>query len=617
MTPPAVVELSGLNQNAATTAGGTGTVSFRLMTPISGQDGVVYAMASYEEYVMSLGTWSGNAPALRSTDLTNSLYQVKVELDDWKEVFAAPLPASVSTLAGMRALAVSDLPSPPAGYVPWALVGVAGGIATLDQSSLLSASERPPNAATYALGAGLLNATLLTDSGMSGVVTLSSGVYQNKIFNVTRLIMPNDNTILINCRVIANSINGVSLDANTGLETGRRLVNCEIINAGGRALAGAGFSAIRVLGKKAGDDFALVGRSHAEPTFLDGCACRDFNPLPAAHFDGVQIVTTPAAPVIIRDCDFNMNAESGWVVPGDAGSTGAIFVAYDVAIGQADPDPARVGKVYVLNSKLQSSTGNYTVVVSEPGVTVANCAIGSGTTGPESLTTGHVSGWGNTDLSGVPLVTDIHGSDLGDYLLAGDSRVASAQTFAALSDVNMTGVQDGQVPTWSAGQSKFLPATPAAGGGGSGGTRQTIVSSFITSGSTPTANTGGAWLPVAGTSRALAAVVGEQVAAEYSFTVDSQADTFYDIGVVVAGALVRLLHCPTFPPDPSYEGMAEYVPDNPARFIGTGILPWFIAASGDISGGNVTFCVARKSGGNGVFDMNDALPVRYSLYNNH
>lgn len=614
MSAPAAVAISGLNENAATSAGGTGTVSFQLMMPISGHDGVAYAMAIPQTYTMALGSWIGGSPSLRSTDLTASFYKVIVNLDDWQEVFLAPLPASITTLAGMRAIAISDAPPLSLGLVPWSLVGVPGGVATLGPDGTLTLGQR----GGYGVGAGLLNAALLVDSGLSGSVTLASGVYQNKIFNVTHLIIPNNNTVLVNCRIIANNVNGVSLDANTGLETGRRLVNCEIINAGGRALAGAGFSAVRVLGKQLGDDFALVGRSHAEPTFFDNCACHSFRPLAGAHFDGVQVVTTPAAPVIVRGCDFNMNLDAGFTSPLDAGSTGAIFFApNDVAIGGGDPAPSRVGKMYVMGSRLQSVTGNYTIVIAGEGCSIIDCAIGAGTTATENITAAHVSGEGNTDLVGNPLMTDIHGTDLGDYLLAGDPRGGGggSSTFASLTDVSVGGVANGQVPAWNATDHHWEPVDQATGGGG--GTRMSVISGFITTGVTASADTGGAWLPVAGTTKSIAAVVGNQVAAEYSFTVDSQGTCFYDIGVVVAGSVVRVLNCSTFPPSPGYEGMAEYVPDNPARFIGTHYIPWFIAASGDISGGNVTFCICRKSNGAGVIECQDELPIRYSLYNNH
>lgn len=618
MSAPAVVDLSGLNENAATSAGGTGTVSFQLIMPISGQDGIVYAMANPQIYVMAVGAWVGGSPSLRSTDMTASFYKVVVELDDWQEVFSAPLPASVTTLAGMRALATSDAPPLSLGLVPWALVGVPGGIATLGPAGTLAVSQRT----AYAAGVGLLDASLLVDSGLSGAQTLASGVYQNKIFNVDGgLTISNDNTVLVNCRIVADTTVAVRMDANTGLEVGRRLVNCEIVNPGGRAIGGAGFSAIRVLGKQLGDDFALVGRSHAESTFFDNCACNSFRPGATVHFDGVQVVTTPAAPVIVRGCDFNMNLDAGYVAPLDSGSTGAIFFdPSDVPIGGGDPDPDRVGKMYVIGCRLQSNTGNYTLVIAGEGCSVIDCSIGTGTTGTENLTAAHVSGWGNTDLAGNPLRTDVHGTDLGDYLIVGDPRGGSgggSSTFAGLTDVNVAGVANGQVPAFNATSHKWEPVDQAVGGGG-GGTRMTIISGSITTGNTaPSADTGGAWLPIPGTSRSIATLAGEQVAAEYSYTVDSQTTTFYDIGVVVAGAVVRALHCPTFPPGATYEGMAEFVPDNPSRFIGSHIIPWFIAQAGDISGGNVTFCVCRKSNGSGSFDMNDDLPVRYTLYNNH
>lgn len=144
-----------------------------------------------------------------------------------------------------------------------------------------------------------------------------------------------------------------------------------------------------------------------------------------------------------------------------------------------------------------------------------------------------------------------------------------------------------------------------------------ITAGSISSGNVAAVNTGGTWMPIAGTSQAIAAALGDQVRAEYGFLTNAGASTYYDIGVVVAGAIVRLLNSPTFPPDPSYEGMPEANPDQPNQFFGPAIDPWFNAASGDIAAGTVTFCLSWKSTGAGSLEMVPAIPVTFSLYNNH
>ena len=624
MTAPAVVVLSGENENAATAVGGTGTVSFLLMSPISGADGVVYAMASSEVYVMVNGEWV-QQPSLRATDNSLSYYKVIVTLDDWQEVFNAPLPAVITTLSAMRQLSISDAQMVvPEIFVPISMLGAANGVAQLGSDGLLKANQRPPAGAhVYAANAVALDESALQEGGFSGTLTMTQGqVIENKIIRVDSIVMHADHTELRNCKIIADNVNAIHVDAVTGLEIGRRIIGCEIINPAGRAIGGAGFTVENTYGHLLGDDFIELGRSHAEPTVIRGCKADSFRPLAAAHFDGVQMVTLPAAPVIIDDCDLFMNLDVGFTEPGDAGSTGGFFAAADVAINEeTDPDPARFGRVYISNSRFRSNTGNYSISIAENFsgvVTVEACAIGEGITAAENITASTVVyGGNNTDLAGAPLVTAIGSSDLGDYLLVGDPRQAGGSsgptTLDDLSDVDVGDAQSGQFlslvgATWE--------AVDAPSGGGGGGSPLSIVSNFITSGNVNIGGTGAVWTVIPGTQKAIAAVAGEKLSAAYGFGGIDISGLYFDIGVIVAGQIVRQLFSPAFPPGSGYEGAPGLIHD-PNVSGALSNAPFFTAAAGDLETGNCTFAIVCRGNPTGNFLMTADVPVTYTLYNNH
>lgn len=621
MTSPAVVVLSGENENAATAVGGTGQVSFQLMTPISGGDGVVYAMATAEIYLMIAGEWA-RQPNLRATDGTACLYKVIVNLDDWSEVFLAPLPSSVNTLSAMRALA-GDQPAGTEFFVPISMLGAAGGVAQLGSDGLLKTSQRPSAGHVYAANAVALDESTLQEGGFSGTLTMTEGqVIEDKIIRVDSIVMHADNTELRNCKIIADNVNAIHVDAVTGLEVGRRIVGCEIINPAGRAIGGAGFTVENTYGHLLGDDFIELGRSHAEPTVIRGCKADSFRPLAAAHFDGVQMVTLPAAPVIIDDCDLFMNLDAGFTEPGDAGSTGGFFAAADVAINEeADPSPTRFGQVYISNSRFRSNTGNYSVSIAENFsgiVTIEACAIGVGITASENITASTVVyGGNNTDLAGAPLITSIGSSDLGKYLLVGDPRQdggsSAPTTLDDLTDVNVGDAQNGQFlslvgATWE--------AVDAPSGGGGGGSPMSIVSNFITSGNVNIGGTGVVWTVIPGTQKAIAAVTGEKLSAAYGFGGIDISGLYFDIGVIVAGHIVRQLFSPTFPPGDGYEGAPGLIHD-PNVSGALSNAPFFTAAAGDLETGNCTFAIVCRGNPTGNFLMTDDVPVTYTLYNNH
>lgn len=483
----------------------TGYVTFQLLQPAV-VGGVVYGTNQLVMSPVVSGQFSSPVPLE-----TNALWQVTVQTDQWRAQFQVVVPPSPdpTTLGALFALSAAT-PQFPVQYIPYAQRDVPGGVATLDPSTgLVTASQLPAATALWALAeqyAGLSNPGAITDFAADPAqpLTLAAGIYQNKRFTVAQLIISHDDTKLINCDIVTTNANfGVRLDANTGLETGRYLEHCRITGAG-VALAGAGFRARLCEVYNNGDDSARLGRSHAEPTVFEFCHFHDFKPVAASHTDGVQCQTIPAADIVLFGCSISMNTATGYTLPGDAGYTAAVFVdTADVPVAGGDPEPARVGNVWVDSCKLSSSQ-NYSVVIDGANVDVSNSMLLPGTTAIESIQAGiTVTGHNNVDINGVPIVdTDIGGRSqrfvvvgdprltlalLGDVDLAGvaDANVLAynlaehfwepvaassggggSSTLADLTDVNLAGLVDGKFLEFSDSLGKWIPGTPAGGGGG-------------------------------------------------------------------------------------------------------------------------------------------------------
>lgn len=146
-----------------------------------------------------------------------------------------------------------------------------------------------------------------------------------------------------------------------------------------------------------------------------------------------------------------------------------------------------------------------------------------------------------------------------------------------------------------------------------GGSTRVVVRGAIVSGNVTPADTGGVWLPVSGTDVTIAASVGDQVGAEFMPLTHGDSGTRYDTGVIVGGALVRLLGSPTFPPGPGYEGLPGLYPDR--SYPGAHGFIDFVAGSGDLDGSAVRFCVAVKSTGAGTLYAESNHPLTYRLVN--
>lgn len=446
----------------------TGSVAFELLEPLA--DGPTL-WGDNGAFVASVVAGAFESPVVLEA---NAFWKITVQTDAMRRQFEAYVPAdpSSTSLAALWLLSITA-PTVPAQFVPYASRGVAGGVATLDSGGHVPTSQLPsgfggvmqPWELAEAYGT-LLDASIITDyaTDPDQSLTLASGTYLNLRFTCTQLLIPNDDTTLINCDIItSNNDYGIRIDAFTGFETGRRLEHCRVTGAG-VAFAGAGFRVRLCEVYNNGDDSARLGRAHAEQTVFEMCHFHDFKPKASAHADGFQIVTPPAADIVIWGCSASMNTAAGYTLPGDAGYTGALFVdTDDVPMPVDDPEPNRRGMIWVEHSKLFSSN-NYAVVISGPNTDISNCTLLPGTTAIESITGSNTAtGVGNVDTNGVPISdTAICGYPT-RFLLTDDPRI----TLDSLGNVDTSGVADGKVLTYNQGSAKWVPATPSGGGGGS------------------------------------------------------------------------------------------------------------------------------------------------------
>jgi hypothetical protein len=177
-------------------------------------------------------------------------------------------------------------------------------------------------------------------------------------------------------------------------------------------------------------------------------------------------------------------------------------------------------------------------------------------------------------------------------------------------------------PTATAGTNSTQIATTAfvttavSAVGGGGGSSPTFARAMVTSGDI-TATADASWTPVSGLTLALPAVAGDSVTLSLSCLLDvgSAASEFYDLGVLVGGSIVRAASTGTS--TPAAEGDPSLYPSTNVRFRGTTAVWDFDVASGDLSGGNVTFALLHKGAGTGKVFASAAYPLRWSARNDH
>lgn len=130
------------------------------------------------------------------------------------------------------------------------------------------------------------------------------------------------------------------------------------------------------------------------------------------------------------------------------------------------------------------------------------------------------------------------------------------------------------------------------GGGGSVATKPIVRQAYVTDGSgAALPSTSNAWAALTGFTLAIPAVVGDYVDIGVHAMRTNTTTAFLDIGVMVAGSIVRFLATGTS--SGALEGDPGFYFSN--GFTGQSASRGFTVVSGDLSGGNVTFAVVLKS----------------------
>lgn len=353
-------------------------------------------------------------------------------------------------------------PGPAATFVTQASVGQVGGPAgPLDAFGQVPAGQLRAPWEVAQRFAGLVDPTVLTpwpgnDPNLS-ITLAGNSSYSNWHFICSELHLPSSDTYLYNCRIECfNTDRGVRFDEDGGTATARILEHCQI-TAVGTATNGAGFTLRLCEVVDNGDDAARLGRSYAAETVFELCYFHDFKPPAGAHTDGIQVVTFPAADIRAYGCWIEMNTAAGYTKPADAGYTGAVFYdATDVPISPTDPQPHRVGRMWVDSCRLVS-TNNFSVVVDTDGVDISNSMLLPGTTAifsnpNDSIVTGH----NNVDANYQPIPNlDIVGA------------LPEPVTLGVLQDVDVltTAPIGGQGLGYSSVSKLWVPTTFGGGGG--------------------------------------------------------------------------------------------------------------------------------------------------------
>lgn len=155
--------------------------------------------------------------------------------------------------------------------------------------------------------------------------------------------------------------------------------------------------------------------------------------------------------------------------------------------------------------------------------------------------------------------------------------------------------------------------------GGGGGTAPTFARAIVTAGDI-TLPTDASWTPVAGLALALPAVAGDDVEIAVHCLIDfiGSAADFFDIVILVGGAIVRYASTGTSSPTGGNEGDPAFYPDTDVRFRGITSGMGLTLVSGDVSGGNVTFGLAhRGTGGTCKVFASANYPFRWRARNDH
>lgn len=160
----------------------------------------------------------------------------------------------------------------------------------------------------------------------------------------------------------------------------------------------------------------------------------------------------------------------------------------------------------------------------------------------------------------------------------------------------------------------YVEAAVAAGGGG--GTAATFARGYVTSGDVTPGLTA-AWTPVSGLAFSLAAVAGDEVEFTMNGLLSQTATAFFDLAVLVSGSIVRYASTGTASPTAAGEGDGAIYPLNASTLRPLSAYFSLAVASGDLTGGTVTFALIYKGDALGKVYASANYPLRWRIRNDH
>lgn len=579
-----------------------GTVDFQLVAPTA-TNGLLYG--NNEPITETVVSGEFSAPVKL---LADAWWRVIIQTDAVRDQFTVLVPAdpASTTLSALRELA-QPAPSPVTQFIPLSQRGAPGGVATLDVNGLIAAGQLPPEAAAMTeweiaeTFSGPSNEAIITDFSPTmdpnTPITLDANTtYENVHFVCSSLHIPSSTTVVRN--FIAECFNadlGIRFDEDGGTAIRRQLEHGRI-TAVGTATNGSGYELLLCDIVDNGDDAARLGRGRV-PTSFVFCHFHNFKPPAAAHTDGIQVVTWPAADILVWGCSIEMAPAPGYVVPADAGFTAGVFWdPADVAIPADDPEPHRRGKLLIRRTKV-SSVDNYSLVIdgmpdgsdTTPYVDFEQCMLLPGSTAVMNVANNAtVTGRGNIDADGNPLS--------GVDILSGHGP--ALHTLARDLDVDMFTAPpaDGDTLVYNAATKLWVPGT-------SSGTAflPVVRPQYVKDGTIdPLPNTLGAWQimnhfdGVTPFELVVPAAVGHWIEVSINAIRDPGTGTHFDVGVIVGGSIVRFLA--TGGNTPAADGDTGWYPQDLVHVSG---VRGFSVEAGDLSGGTVTLALVVNANGTG------------------
>jgi hypothetical protein len=388
-------------------------------------------------------------PATDDADLapTGFVYNVVIKITG-----LAPLAYSISLPTSDSTVDLADLApvSPVEGGGDPLVLSVNGnlpnssGAVTLDAADVdaLPSSYTAPvlsvNGATGAIvidtelprpAVGLTNAGALAAYSAGPYVIDAPGLYQN--LDVDSFDVRAGDVTIRNCRLRGTDAGGNLLGRAANFHAGwdsepvlrrRTIEHCEIKGT----LIGGGFTARYNDSHHMVEDGATLTRSD-EPTVIEWSDFRDFTPSEGNHADGIQLIQAPSADVVIRHNRVICDPPGDYSMPPINPFNAAMFVGTaDVPIPDEDPNPAKIGHIYVEDNLLLSQYSAYVVRVGGPNTHLVGNQVGPGTTGRTYLTvTTEGSGNRQVTIAGVDLALPVL-----DEALIGDSSPYLTQATA-------------------------------------------------------------------------------------------------------------------------------------------------------------------------------------------